>query len=131
MRLRELLDWAFRNEHRYCSEVECNQHCWLSLSAGVSERKTTRIAPAEINRLAAKVEPQFVASRRDIHQNPELGNREMRTSGLVAEHLRRLGLEVTAQVAHTRVVGILRGGRAAVTAPCLDLLKILLSFKVT
>jgi amidohydrolase len=49
--------------------------------------------------------------RRDIHRNPELGNREVRTSKLVADHLRSLGLEVRTGIAHTGVVGILRGGR--------------------
>lgn len=63
----------------------------------------------EIDQLASKVEPKVIAWRRDIHQNPELGNREFRTSTLVAEHLRKLGMEVTTKVAHTGVVGILRG----------------------
>jgi amidohydrolase len=49
--------------------------------------------------------------RRDIHRNPELGNREVRTSKLVADHLKSLGLEVRTGIAHTGVVGILRGGR--------------------
>jgi amidohydrolase len=48
--------------------------------------------------------------RRDIHQHPELGNREFRTAGLVADHLRSLGMEVRTGVAHTGVVGLLRGG---------------------
>ncbi len=58
------------------------------------------------------IEEQVIAWRRDIHANPELGNREFRTSALVAEHLRALGLdEVHTGVAHTGVVGILRGGK--------------------
>ncbi|HVR28216.1 MAG TPA: amidohydrolase [Thermoanaerobaculia bacterium] len=65
----------------------------------------------EIDRLAAEVEPDVITWRRDFHANPELGNRERRTASIVAEHLRRLGLEVTTEVAHTGVVGILRGGR--------------------
>jgi amidohydrolase len=56
--------------------------------------------------LAAKV----VAWRRDLHEHPELSNREVRTGQLVAEHLRSLGLEVKTGVAHTGVVGVLRGG---------------------
>jgi amidohydrolase len=60
---------------------------------------------------AARVEDRVIAWRRDIHQNPELGNREFRTSRLIAEHLRALGaIEVREKVAHTGVVGILRGG---------------------
>ena len=54
---------------------------------------------------------RVVAWRRDIHQHPELGNREFRTSALVASHLRALGIEVREKVAHTGVVGVLRGGR--------------------
>ncbi|HUP29964.1 MAG TPA: amidohydrolase [Usitatibacter sp.] len=58
---------------------------------------------------AAALEPRVVAWRRDIHQNPELGNREFRTSALVAAHLRAVGIEVREKVAHTGVVGLLRG----------------------
>ncbi|MBM4020350.1 MAG: amidohydrolase [Planctomycetes bacterium] len=64
----------------------------------------------EIDRLAREFEPKVIAWRRDFHQNPELGNREFRTAKVVAEHLRRLGLEVKTGVAHTGVVGLLRGG---------------------
>jgi len=59
----------------------------------------------------AAIEPRVIAWRRDIHQHPELGNREFRTAGLVADHLRSLGIEVRTEVAHTGVVGVLRGGR--------------------
>ena len=54
-----------------------------------------------------EVEPKVVAWRRDIHEHPELGNRETRTAGIVAEHLRALGFEVRTGVARTGVVGIL------------------------
>jgi amidohydrolase len=57
------------------------------------------------------VAPAVIEIRHDIHRNPELSNREFRTAELVAEHLRGLGIEVTTGVAHTGVVGILRGGR--------------------
>ena len=66
---------------------------------------------SKIDRLAAEVEPQAIAWRRDIHQHPELSNREVRTAGVVADHLRRLGLEVRTGVAHTGVVGVLHGGK--------------------
>ena len=66
---------------------------------------------AEIDRLAAEVEPQVIAWRRDIHQHPELSNREFRTAKLVADHLEKLGIEVRREVAHTGVVGLLRGGK--------------------
>ena len=57
------------------------------------------------------IRSQVVEWRRDIHRNPELSNREVRTAGLVATHLQLLGLEVRTGIAHTGVVGILRGGR--------------------
>ena len=83
--------------------------------AGVPDRAAAQDAEdlhAEIDRLAAEVRDDVIAWRRDIHQNPELGNREVRTAGIVSEHLRSLGLdEVRTDVAHTGVVGILRGGR--------------------
>jgi amidohydrolase len=65
-------------------------------------------------RVAAAVDrfaPRIVEIRHDLHQHPELSNRETRTAGVVAQHLRALGMEVRTGVAHTGVVGILRGGR--------------------
>ena len=56
------------------------------------------------------VMPDVIDWRRDIHQHPELSNRETRTAALVAEHLRSLDIEVETNVAHTGVVGVLRGG---------------------
>jgi len=67
--------------------------------------------PPPIDALAAEVDARVVAWRRDIHQHPELGNREFRTAALVADHLRGLGLTVQTGVAHTGVVGLLTGGR--------------------
>src|SRR6267142_670063 len=66
---------------------------------------------AEVDRRAAQVQSKVIAWRRDIHAHPELSNRETRTADLVAQHLRSLGLEVRTGVAHTGVVGVLRGGR--------------------
>ena len=61
---------------------------------------------------ADAVEERVIAWRRDFHQHPELGNREVRTAKIVADHLRALGFdEVKEKVAHTGVVGLLRGGR--------------------
>lgn len=67
---------------------------------------------AAVASTAEAIEEQVISWRRDIHQHPELGNREFRTAALVAKHLRELGLEtVITEVAHTGVVGVLRGGR--------------------
>ncbi len=54
--------------------------------------------------------PDMVALRRDLHEHPELAFEEVRTSGIVAQRLRALGLEVQTGVAKTGVVGLLRGG---------------------
>lgn len=64
-----------------------------------------------IRSMSQELNPQLIAWRRDFHQNPELSNREFRTSKIVAEYLQSLGMEVTTGVAHTGVVGILRGGK--------------------
>jgi amidohydrolase len=66
---------------------------------------------AELDRRISAIMPKVVAWRRDIHQHPELGNRETRTAKIVADHLRALGIDVQTGVAHTGVVGVLRGGR--------------------
>ena len=59
---------------------------------------------------ARTIEARMIGWRRDIHQNPELGNQETRTAALVASHLRGLGFEVRERVAVTGVVATLRGG---------------------
>ena len=55
------------------------------------------------------VENKVIEWRRDIHQNPELGNREFKTAEKIASHLKSLGIEVQTGVAHTGVVGLLKG----------------------
>lgn len=60
---------------------------------------------------AKAVQAQVVAWRRDIHQHPELGNNEVRTAKLVADQLRRIGLQPRTGIAHTGVVAVLKGGR--------------------
>src|SRR5215510_870876 len=64
---------------------------------------------ADIDQRAQQIESKVIAWRRDIHEHPELGNRETRTAQLVADHLRSLGLEVHTGVAHTGVVALLKG----------------------
>jgi amidohydrolase len=63
------------------------------------------------DRLVQQVEPKVISWRRDFHQHPELGNRETRTAKIIADHLRSLGIEVQTGVAHTGVVGLLKGGK--------------------
>jgi len=64
---------------------------------------------AAINTATTKIEQKVIEWRHDIHQNPELGNRETRTAALIAKHLQSLGIEVKINVAKTGVVGILKG----------------------
>ena len=64
-----------------------------------------------INQGVDKIEQKVINWRRDIHEHPELSNREVRTAALVAEHLKSLGMEVTTGVAKTGVVAILKGGK--------------------
>jgi amidohydrolase len=72
---------------------------------------TAQALSTRVDVATTAVMPKVVAWRRDVHQHPELGNRETRTAKLVADHLRALGLEVQTGVAHTGVVGVLRGGK--------------------
>ena len=55
------------------------------------------------------IEGKVIEWRREIHQNPELGNREFKTAEKIAKHLKSLGIEVETGVAYTGVVGILKG----------------------
>lgn len=65
-----------------------------------------------------KIEPKCIEWRKDLHMNPELGNREFRTSKIIATHLKSLGIDVKEGVAKTGVVGILKGGKPG---PCIAL----------
>ena len=66
---------------------------------------------AEVTAAAQAVRGKVVEWRRDIHQHPELGNRETRTAKLVADHLRALGLEPKTGIATTGVTAVLKGGK--------------------
>ena len=67
------------------------------------------VAASEIDAAVAALDAHVIDWRRDFHSHPELGNREFRTSEIVARHLRALGLDVRTGIAHTGVVGVLRG----------------------
>ena len=71
---------------------------------------------ADVTARIDAVMPKVVEWRRDFHQHPELSNQEFRTAKIVADHLRSLGMEVETEVAHTGVVGTLRGGDGPVVA---------------
>lgn len=65
----------------------------------------------KITTKAASLESKVVSWRRDLHQNPELGNREFKTAEKIATHLQSLGIEIKTGVAKTGVVGVLKGGK--------------------
>ena len=72
-------------------------------------------ADADIDVLVAKFAPRATELRHQIHQNPELGNREVATAKLIAAHLKSLGYEVRTGVARTGVIGVLRGAKPGPT----------------
>lgn len=61
--------------------------------------------------LIDEVEPKVIEWRRDFHEHPELSNREFETAKKIANHLESLGIEVQTGVAHTGVVGVLKGDK--------------------
>ena len=75
----------------------------------MAQQNRTEDLHAEIDGLASEVEADVIAWRRDFHQHPELSNREFRTAEKIAAFLTSLGLDVQTEVAHTGVVGLLRG----------------------
>lgn len=66
---------------------------------------------------AVAIVPQLVAWRRDFHQHPELGYQEVRTAGIVADHLRGLGLEVSTGIGKTGVVAMVEPDALPLAAP--------------
>ncbi len=88
---------------------------FLGLLALLTTELTVAL-PADLDARIEKVLPSVVAWRRDFHEHPELSNQEFRTAKIVADHLRSLGMEVETEVAHTGVVGTLRGGDGPVVA---------------
>lgn len=81
----------------------------LLLIAGTAAAQEAR---DELESSIVAMEPKVIEWRRDLHQNPELSNREFRTAEKVATHLRSLGFDrVDTGIAHTGVVGTLEGGK--------------------
>ncbi len=91
--------------------------CWL-IPVGLLAQQESLKLKDKVALATEKIEPQCIAWRKQIHQYPELGNRETKTAALVAAHLRKLGMEVKEGVAKTGVVGILKGGKPG---PCIAL----------
>jgi amidohydrolase len=92
----------------------CALNLVLVLGVGTSAPSALAQSPlgTELNTRAKAIEQKVIAWRRDLHEHPELSNREVRTASVVAEHLKKLGLEVKTGVAKTGVVAVLKGGKA-------------------
>jgi amidohydrolase len=87
----------------------------LSIASPNSGIADTASLEKAVREKVASIEGRLIDWRRDIHQHPELGDQETRTSGVVADHLRSLGLEVRTGVARTGVVAVLKGAKPGPT----------------
>lgn len=83
----------------------------LVFSAHTAAQTTPSSLEEQIRKDSSAIESQLIDWRRDIHQHPELGDQETRTARLVAEHLKKLGMDVQTEVGRTGVVGILKGAK--------------------
>lgn len=90
-------------------------YCLMAVSVTVTAQRSVQ---ERVDAAADKLESKTIEWRRDLHEHPELGNNEVRTAKMVADHLRSLGIEVKEGVGKTGVVGILRGGKPG---PCVAL----------
>jgi len=81
------------------------------ITLSIAFAQTPEYLNNKIDQMADQLERQVIEWRRDFHENPELSNREFRTAEKVANHLRSLGIDVQTGVAHTGVVGLLKGGK--------------------
>ena len=77
---------------------------FLLLGAGLTAQK-----------ISSQLENKVIQWRHEIHQNPELSNREFKTAEKIAAHLRSLGIDVQTGIAYTGVVGLLKGKRPGKT----------------
>jgi len=76
----------------------------MSVSAQTQSKK--------MDKMIDDIESKVIEWRRDFHENPELSNREFKTAEKIAKHLQSIGIEVKTGVAHTGVVGILKGKKS-------------------
>jgi len=82
----------------------------LVLTTSAQDDKNGKLK-SMVNSMADQIENKVIEWRRDFHQNPELSNREFKTSEKITKLLKEMGLEVQNGIAHTGVVGILKGGK--------------------
>ncbi|WP_330147701.1 amidohydrolase [Shewanella oncorhynchi] len=99
------------NQSRFSKTLLASALALSFMGADLSSAQAATSAMPDAAKLAAGVEQKVIDWRRDLHQHPELSNREFRTSKIIEKHLKSLGLEVQTGVAHTGVVAILKGGK--------------------
>ncbi|WP_323846681.1 amidohydrolase [Microbulbifer magnicolonia] len=88
---------------------------FLPLAIGATLLGTNPATAATPDQLLKNTESKVIEWRRHLHQHPELGNREFETAKYIEKHLQSLGLEVENGVAHTGVIGLLKGGKPGPT----------------
>ena len=104
--------WSLFNSHLlHFMRILLLSLCFtFSLVSGNLQGQLNNLKPI-VDQLTVQMESKTAAWRHHLHQYPELSNREFKTAAYVEAHLRSLGLEVRKEIAHTGVVGILRGGK--------------------
>lgn len=80
------------------------------LAVNVGAQTSSKLQ-AKIDQQAKDIESKVIEWRRHFHQHPELSNREVKTAALVADHLKKLGIEVQTGIAKTGVIGLLKSGK--------------------
>src|SRR4029078_7272257 len=90
--------------------------CSLIVAPALPLHASSQDLESKVKERAAAVEKKLIAWRREIHEHPELGDQEHRTSQMVASHLKALGCDVMTGVARTGVVGVLQGAKPGRTA---------------
>lgn len=83
----------------------------VPLAGGAQDLSSRPDLSGRIDRAVQQAAPEIVEIRHRLHQNPELSNREAETAALVADYLKKLGLEVRTGIARTGVVAVLEGGK--------------------
>jgi amidohydrolase len=81
----------------------------LVLAAQLGSAQVNSSLQTKVDQMAKAIEPKLIDWRRDFHAHPELSNREFKTAAKIADHLATLGIDVKTGIAHTGVVGILKG----------------------
>lgn len=104
------LDKVLKRNRKYLNSDILKKLLIPFLLLSITSFGQTSLRPA-IDQSAEAIESKVIDWRRDFHKYPELGNQEVRTAKIVADHLRSLGMDVTEGVAVTGVVGVLKGGK--------------------